>query len=264
MRHSEERSPLRNRLSRGPKTQLIGSGPQPSFPSLAEQPPALERAPNECADVTLIGVRGAAERFDSVHSGMGPTVSGVVDRVEAELRARCPTWRLTRLGLPYPASSWFYWFSRRQGGRSLAHLLSSQAYECPDQRFVLIGLSQGADVVRRGIGHPPLAEGLLTRVAAVVLLGDPTRDPTTGPSWHHGTDDPHPGLLAHFASAVPSSLEARTWSFCLDGDEVAANHRGFMGALRSGSHTQYEENRDKNQDRAAAFIVDQLLGHGPP
>jgi hypothetical protein len=143
-------------------------------------------------------------------------------------------------------------------------LLSSQAHEYPQKRFVLIGLSQGADVVRRGVGRPPLAEGLLARIAAVVLLGDPTRDPTAGPSWHHGTDDPHAGLLARFASAVPSSLEARTWSFCLDGDEVAANHRGFMGALRSGSHTLYEQNRDKNQDRAAAFIVNQLLVHRNP
>jgi hypothetical protein len=189
---------------------------------------------------------------------MGPTVSGVVDRVEVELRALRPTWRTTRLGVAYPASSWTYFYSRNLGGRRLARLLASHSAVCPFQRFVLIGLSQGADVVRRALSSAELPEALLARIAALVLLGDPTRDPATG-SWHYGTKDATPGLLARFASPIPSSLETHTWSFCLDGDEVAANHRGFMGALRSGSHTLYEHNRDHAQDRAAAFIVSQLL-----
>jgi hypothetical protein len=31
--------------------------------------------------------------------------------------------------------------------------------------------------------------------------------------------------------------------------------------LRSGTHTLYEHNVDGAQDRAAAFVVDQLLAH---
>jgi len=118
--------------------------------------------------------KGAFERFDSTFDGMGPTIAGIADRVEALLSGRRRAWRMMRLGIRYSASPWTYWRSRSQG------------------------------------------------------------------AWHHGNDDLHPGLLARHGTAIPPWLHTHTWSFCLDGDEIAVNHRGPIGVLRSGTHTLYE------------------------
>ncbi len=137
----------------------------------------------------------------------------------------------------------------------LNDLLAIGAASCPEQCFVLIGLSQGADLVRRSLRciSPEVAD----RLKAVVLLGDPTRK--SSDPWNHGTHDSRNGVLAWRASIVNPILYPKMWGYTVEGDEVAANHRGFIGVFRSGSHTSYEHNRDGVLDLAAAFIVDQLL-----
>jgi cutinase len=208
--------------------------------------------------VTAIGVRGTFERWSAPHSGMGTTVSAVVDRLQQYLRVRRPDVQLKRIAVEYPASLWRYPRSRNVGAERAVHLLSEEAAHAPQQRFVLIGLSQGADVVRRALGSDHLGETTAERIAAVILLGDPTRDPRRDNCIHEGPVD-RPGLLARFATPVPTQFAGRVWSYCLEGDEVACNHRGWVGAILSGTHTHYEYNGEGVLDVAGRFATDLLV-----
>ncbi len=101
-----------------------------------------------------------------------------------------------------------------------AHLLW-QAAACPDQRFILVGYSQGA-VVTHGVlgtgavtalgGMAVLPGELASRVAAVLLFGDPVR--LIG--WH-----------------VPGQYAWRTGNYCTGGDPVCG------GGLDPTQHGNY-------------------------
>jgi hypothetical protein len=98
----------------------------------------------------------------------------------------------------------------------------------------------------------------MDRIAAAVLLGDPTRDPSAPEPFQRGTSDPHGGILAGKRVPLAPELWPRTWAYCLSGDQVSASHRGRFGALWSGTHTNYEHNAEEVQDAAAAFVIDHL------
>jgi len=206
-------------------------------------------------EVVFFGARGTFEPFVVAQAGLGPTVFGVAERTRALLGAHRSMIRIEVRGVEYPATAWKYRRSCATGAASLNGCLTHAALHFPWQRFVLVGLSQGADVVRRALASTP--EDIYCKVAAVVLLGDPTRkrsDP-----WDHGAKDAHAGILARRACEVSPGLYQKTWGYALEGDEVAANHHRVRGLFLSGSHTSYVHNRDGVQDRAAAFIVDRLL-----
>lgn len=195
---------------------------------------------------------------------MGPTVSGIADRVELGLlRADLPL-LVERIGLPYPARSVRYRASREEGIRALGRLMEDLVEREPDVRLVVIGLSQGADVVRSACSQGTMPPTVEPRISALVLLGDPGRDPRLAETYQHGTSDATPGLLAMGASPLPRSLWSRAWGHCLEGDRVCAARLGRLGAAISGSHTRYGENADDVLDRAAAFVVDRLLDRDRP
>jgi hypothetical protein len=207
-----------------------------------------------CADVVVYGARGAFEPFDEASCGVGPTLYGVVRRMTSRLTARGSPLRVDVVGIPYPANTFLYHWSRRVGVRNLTELLIEDVTRCSEQLIVLMGLSQGAEVIRRALA--PLPPDVAKVIAAIVLLGDPTRrlcDP-----WTHGTTDPRSGIAARHAAPIPEDLSVRTWGYALEGDEIAANHTGIQGLLQSGTHTLYEQNHEGVQDQAASFISERL------
>lgn len=209
--------------------------------------------------VTLVGVRGSRESFSDPDDGMGPTVSGIADRIELGMLREGVPLQLGRVAVAYPASSMRYRASRCAGVVSLGELLEHVLLQQPAVRFVLIGLSQGADVVRSAFSSGSLSEGSARRIAALILLGDPGRDPRLGEPFQHGTGDATPGLLAGTAPPLPRTLWSRAWAYCLEGDRVCAARIGRIGAIASGSHTRYGHNAESVQDRAAAFAIERLL-----
>ena len=212
-----------------------------------------------CGDVVIYGVRGAFEPFDDAYGGMGSTLFGIAERTNSLLASDQPPVRVELVGVAYPANAWLYFWSRHVGVRNLTGLLTEADVHHVDPLVVLVGLSQGADVIRRTLATLPvdIAEG----IAAVVLLGDPTRHPTD--LWTHGTIDSHSGVAVRYAAPIPEELVSSTWGYALDGDEIAATHIGLRGLVHSGTHTLYEHNHEGVQDQAASFITGKLRSARP-
>jgi len=72
--------------------------------------------------------------------------------------------RLSRCGVNYPANTWTYWRSRRLRVATLSCLLTDAAADCTEQRFVLVGISQGTEVICR---DQDIAEALLISAGTV-------------------------------------------------------------------------------------------------
>ncbi|MFD3430097.1 cutinase family protein [Nocardia fluminea] len=145
--------------------------------------PGTATAAPTCADVHVVSARGTNEpggmwsRFhlgtvvgNPVYAAVDDALSGTVDAYRVEYPA----------SLDQPASV-------QKGNRDLVDHVVEQAATCPDQRFVLVGYSQGANVVDNAIGIssagakvggpivatlPPQLEA---RIAAILLFGNPIR-----------------------------------------------------------------------------------------
>jgi Cutinase len=214
-------------------------------------PPAPKE--HRVSRVLIIGLRGSSESDAPDLHRMGPTVDAIAQKLEGELRRRQPGIEVDLLGIDYPAETWRYFRSRDRGVRVLVDVLN----EVPaDQVVVLIGLSQGADVIQRASWSPELRLPP-DALAAVILLGDPTRHPEH--PYQHGTGDRRPGVLAAREKGVPESWWENTWSYCLDGDRVSAYRYGWLGLIRSGAHTHYVRNVDGLWDQAVSFALNQVL-----
>ncbi|MGK3206244.1 cutinase family protein [Amycolatopsis sp. MEPSY49] len=101
--------------------------------------------------------------------------------------------------------------SVQKGNTDLVDHVKAQAAACPQQRFVLVGYSQGANVVDNSlgissdgavVGGPIVATipaELAPRVAAVLLFGNPIRA---------------------IGRQVTGTYQSRTKDYCADGDPV--------------------------------------------
>lgn len=130
-----------------------------------------------CTDVDVVVARGTGE----------PGRLGIIvgDPVFAAIQRRLTGTTATSHAVDYPAS--VSPTSPAQGNRALVDHVSSQAQACPDQRFVLVGYSQGANVVGNSlgissqgaaVGSPVVATipaAVQPRVAAVLVFGYPLR-----------------------------------------------------------------------------------------
>jgi hypothetical protein len=101
---------------------------------------------------------------------------------------------------------------------------------CPQSVFVLLGYSQGADVVRNIVCKLSAAER--ARIAQVVLFGDPHFSPVEPGIELAGTHQDH-GYLGPFGSLLPSSnligtMTPHVLSFCDFGDPVCQTHGGII------------------------------------
>jgi len=129
-----------------------------------------------CPDVQIVGVRGSGQ------AGFGEQVGDVISPLQANIRAAGRS--VSSYALEYPAISisdslglvllnGAYDNSVQRGAQSLRVAVDEISIECPETQMVLIGYSQGAQVIKVAMENTvPYA-----RVAAVVLLADPTRDP---------------------------------------------------------------------------------------
>ncbi|MFC4128037.1 cutinase family protein [Nocardia rhizosphaerae] len=160
-------------------------------------PIALARS---CATVDIVIARGTQEP--------GYLGAAVGDPLYGVLRAHLPV-DTTAHRVEYPADL-LVPSSVSDGTRAMVGHLSAQAAACPDQRFVLVGYSQGAVVTHGVLGSAAatalpgiwvLDPGLSPRIVAVLLFGDPLR------------------LVG---GAVAPLYADRTVNYCTAGDPVCA------------------------------------------
>ncbi len=202
-----------------------------------------------CADVHVITARASGER-----PGEGITATMVSRIVNASDQT------VSRASVDYPATLANYARSSAQGVTELKAQLTAQAQQCPDQKIVLAGYSQGAHVVLDVLGGggggvlgaatPPIAASIANRVTAVATFGDPRH--VAGQPFGLGTatrDGRFPRsaaqlrVLAGFADRIQTFCDARD-TFCDSGASTIV-HLTYM---------------NRHKDAAADFVLDKVGG----
>lgn len=171
--------------------------------------PGLTAWAQNCATLDVVIARGTVEP--------GYLGAAIGDPLYAVLSAQLPV-DTTAHRVEYPADL-LVPTSMIDGTRAMTGHLIHQAAACPDQRFVLVGYSQGAVVTHGVLGSAPLPGAwvlppeLSSRVVAVLLFGDPLR------------------LIG---GTVAPMYADRTANYCAAGDPVCA------GGVFPAAHGSYE------------------------
>lgn len=183
-----------------------------------------------CSDIEVVSARGTFE------PGNLGTIVG--DPVFSALQKRITGKTLTSYKVDYPAD--LSLTSNSQGNRDLVNHVQSQASSCPNQKFILVGYSQGANVVDNSIGISSagstvggpivatLPNDVEPKVAAVLLFGNPIRAQ---------------------GKSVTGTFANRTQDFCAQGDPVC--ERGGNNTL---AHLSYGDNADAAALFAAGLV----------
>lgn len=188
--------------------------------------PAPAVAAAACSDIDVVVARGTGE----------PGTLGIIvgDPVYSALRRALPGRSLSSYAVDYPAS--VVPGSASLGNRDLVAHVRSQAASCPAQRFILVGYSQGANVVDNSIGissdgaavgGPIVATipaAIEPRVGALLLFGNPIRA---------------------IGRSVTGTYQSRTLDLCAAGDPVCGAGSDVL------AHLSYT----RNAGEAAAFAA---------
>jgi cutinase len=183
-----------------------------------------------CTNIDVVAARGTGE------PGNLGTIVG--DPVFAALRRTLSGQSLSGYRVNYPAS--LAPNSPSQGNADLVNHVTSQAAACSAQRFILVGYSQGANVVDNSIGissdgalvgGPIVATipaSITPRVVAVLLFGNPIRA---------------------IGRSVTGTYASRTLDICANGDPVCQ-----AGGLNFLAHLSYTQNANQAAAFAAAHV----------
>lgn len=174
---------------------------------------------NSCAQVMLIGARGTGEP-----QGFGYLLGPIVSQVQSAARPTVSTY-----ALPYPASADFY-NSEMQGIIKLEQYLAAQSQACPAQRFVLLGYSQGAQVMGYAMQSPTLTQ-LASRISAITFFGDPNFNPTElydAGSYNHRVA----GIAGARANGALSLYAPHIRNYCNGNDGICQTGQALIGHLQ--------------------------------
>ncbi|WP_256666829.1 cutinase family protein [Nocardia cyriacigeorgica] len=189
-----------------------------------------------CSEVQVVVARGTGEpggAWSKYHLG---TVVGnpVYNAIDAALTRTTTAYRVD-----YPATT-NQPMSVQAGNRDLVDHVVAQAASCPDQKFVLVGYSQGANVVANSLGISSegakvggpivatLPASVQPRIAALLLFGNPIRG---------------------IGKAITGPYAERTYDVCNDDDPVCD-----PDGTNWNVHLRYT----RFADEAAAFAVDRV------
>ncbi|MBV1939068.1 cutinase family protein [Streptomyces sp. BV286] len=180
-----------------------------------------------CSDIEVVSARGTFE------PGTLGTIVG--DPVFAALQKRLTGKNLTSHKVDYPAD--LSLGSSAQGNTDLVNHVKAQASSCPAQKFILVGYSQGANVVDNSIGissagspvggtiTATLPDDVEPKVSAVLLFGNPIRS---------------------LGKSVTGTYADRTHDVCAQGDPVCES-----GGNDTLAHLSYRDDAEE----AAAFAA---------
>jgi len=211
---------------------------------------AVPASGSGCAAVSIITARASTEA-----AGEGITGALVTQVVNASRQT------VSRASVSYPATLNNYANSQRQGVNAAKTQLTNLVNACPNTKVVLLGYSQGANVVgdvlggggggSLGAANPPVADNIASHVVAEVTFGDP-RHVVNGPNFNLGTADangrfPRSGAQVQKLNTFAGRIQAycdNTDTFCDSGNNTNV-HLTYL-------------NRYQNQ--AANFILGRIGG----
>jgi cutinase len=158
-----------------------------------------------CANIDVVVARGTFE----------PGTLGIIvgDPMFSALQTALPGQTLSSYPVNYPANL-SEPGSVQAGNTDLVNHVTSQAAACPNQRFILVGYSQGANVVDNSIGISSdgalvggaivatIPTSLTPKIAAILQFGNPIRAQ---------------------GKSITGTYQSRTDDFCADEDPVCQN-----------------------------------------
>ena len=250
--------------------------------------PSTQLANVACADTLFLGARGSGQ------NGPGGTKNNPVDpndglgqevhtAYEAFVDAITDSRTMTpAVSVSYPADS----VSKILSGSYVGHMwqgvlevrlaLAVRAIQCPGERIVLAGYSQGAMVMHRvlsnattsGVGG--LAASVRNRIDAAILIADGDRVASDTTRNFGSANDAAHGIGTQLDSTIrpapklPLTIGAKTFSVCNSGDIVCDFRFGSLTG--TSTHLNYKNGRVVEDAAAAAAIWAQAaspVGSGP-
>lgn len=202
-----------------------------------------------CAAVHIITARASTEA-----PGEGITGALVSQIISTSNQS------ITRASVTYPATLNNYASSSAQGVTALKAQLTTQVQNCPDQKIVLAGYSQGAHVILDVLGGggggslgattPPISTAISSHVVVAVSFGDPRHVVNQafdlGSSRRNGLFPRTTGQLQTLAGFAPK-IEA----FCDSNDTFCDS--GFS----TNVHLTY---LNRYQNAATQFVIGKIGG----
>ncbi|KAF2149543.1 carbohydrate esterase family 5 protein [Myriangium duriaei CBS 260.36] len=196
------------------------------------------RQTSNCSSVELIVARGTDEPNNSGFK-LGSLVG---DNLYNATKALIPD--ATAYGVNYPAN--LDCSSEPTGiTDTLSHINSTLA-SCPNQKFALVGYSQGADIIYRAAVQLPTSQ--YDSIISIVQYGDPNNRGA-------GQLDPLGG--ATIGGSLPSALANRLRENCAYDDPICTNNGTVINA-----HLSYNLANATYIPNSAAYIQKQLQSGG--
>ncbi len=246
-------SSLTARVGRMLACSLLASVALGGAAAALETAPALAVASSNspCATVNLIVARASTEA-----PGDG-AIGALAEEIQKGVKAT-----VSQQAVNYPAQLTPYEPSVVAGDSAIKKQLEEEASKCPSQKIVLLGYSQGAQIVGDVLGGgggnsgdgpqtAPASSSATSHVIGVIQYGDPRRIPNQ--SFDVGTDKGAEGLFPRLKNQLLTSFAADIQSYCDTGDPFCA--KGF----NLGAHLDYVEKYDKTADK---FIIGRLNSAG--
>lgn len=210
----------------------------------ASRTPAPVLVTTGCADLVVLGLRGAGQSADH-NFGAGQEILASVRAMSGDLHQDTDT--TVRLeGVPYRAeiapTSAFHRGNIDDGLNRTRARIAELDERCPDTRIALVGFSQGAQVVHELADDLPAA--LAEPVVLIAMIADPIRNPADSiASWTYGKAAPGPGKFGAGPTVSPA-LRDRTITLCTAGDEICNWPRGGYAGPLSDTHRHFYETED--------------------
>ncbi|HEX3649895.1 MAG TPA: cutinase family protein [Pseudonocardiaceae bacterium] len=215
----------------------------------AAQATAVAAPGSGCAQVAIITARASGEA-----PGEGITGSLVTQIVDSSNQT------VSRASVNYPATLTNYASSSAQGESALKSQLTNEVNACPSTKVVLLGYSQGAQVVEDmfsgggggllGATTAPLSTSVTNHVVAVATFGDPRH--VTGQAVDLGTARTD-GLFPRSATqdSALNAAASRIQAYCDANDEFCASGTSLQ------VHLTY---LNRYQDAATGFVLGRIGG----
>ena len=220
----------------------------PTTPTAHTAPTADPRA-SGCAAVNLIVARASTEA-----AGEGVTQSLATQIVNSSKQT------VSQEAVVYPATLANYASSESRGVTNAEQELTTAVRNCPNQKEVLLGYSQGAEVSMDVItGNSevsgtvsPVSTAISSHVVAIANFGDPGN--VAGEPWDLGTATlrgmfPRGSAQVALLSASGGSSKIAAW--CDSNDPYCASGTNLT------VHLTY---LDRYQDAAASFVLGRIGG----